>query len=150
MVYKRESEQIFCGLFHPLCPARSRLSDSRAFSSHGANRLGISTSYPPSRCIRPYNLSDLGMYGQDWAMDRTQGFPAERATLQAAAQALTSWQTRRSGSALPSWIRSPYHSGFRRRLASRACRNRSPRPKGGAFRRRSPEPDTRKEERGRI
>ncbi len=34
---------------------------------------------------------------QDWAMDRTQGFPAERAALQVAAQVLTAWQARRPG-----------------------------------------------------
>ena len=34
---------------------------------------------------------------QYWAMDRTQGFSAERAALQAAAQVLTAWQARRPG-----------------------------------------------------
>ena len=55
--------------------------------------IGPPTAVPPSSTQLEW--ATVASWLQDWAMDRTQGFPDERATLQAAAQVLTSWQARR-------------------------------------------------------
>lgn len=56
---------------------------------------GPPTAVPPSS--RQLEWATVASWLQDWAMDGTQGCPAERAILQAAAQVLTSWQARRPG-----------------------------------------------------
>ena len=57
--------------------------------------IGPSTALPPSPAQLEW--ATVASWLQDWAMDRTQGFPAERAALQVAAQVLTAWQARRPG-----------------------------------------------------
>lgn len=57
--------------------------------------IGPATAVPPSSTHLEW--ATMASWLQDWAMDRTQGLPAERATLQAAAQVLTFWQARRPG-----------------------------------------------------
>ncbi|PSR25977.1 MAG: hypothetical protein C7B46_20415 [Sulfobacillus benefaciens] len=57
--------------------------------------IGPSSSPPPSPAQLEW--ATVASWLQDWAMDRTQGFSAERAALQAAAQVLTAWQARRPG-----------------------------------------------------
>ncbi len=54
----------------------------------------VATVSPNSQ---PLEWATVAPWLQVWAMDVTQGFPAERATWQAAAQVLTSWQARRQG-----------------------------------------------------
>ena len=57
--------------------------------------VGPPTAVPPT----PQQLqwATVASWLQDWAEDPTQGRPAERAQLQAAARVLTTWQAQRPG-----------------------------------------------------
>ncbi len=57
--------------------------------------LGPTTDTPPS--AEQLEWSIVASWLQEWAITGPQGYPGERATLQAAAQVLTTWQARRPG-----------------------------------------------------